>query len=167
MSETIWLFQTARGDMALATTPQQVSRVWLPETPQLPRGTSPDARTATWITRLIERIQLHYMGKPQDFRDVPLDLSGCSEFDTSVYNHLRQNVVSGSTTSYGDLATALGKPGAARAVAGAMRRNPVPLLVPCHRVLAANHGIGGFSGGCGIESKWYLLRAEGAVGPIV
>lgn len=165
MSETIWSFQTARGEMALATTQQQVCRVWLPETPELPKGESPNAKTPAWVTELIGRIKLHYKGKPQDFRDVPLDLSGCSEFDTLVYNHLRQNLVCGSTTSYGELATALGRPGAARAVAGAMRRNPVPLLVPCHRVLAANHGIGGFSGGCGIESKWYLLRAEGAVGP--
>ena len=88
----------------------------------------------------------------------PLDLSIHTEFQRSVWHHLRQ-IPLGRTLSYSELALLLGSPGAARAVGGACGANPIPLIIPCHRVLAANHALGGFSGG--LHWKRKLLALEG------
>jgi O-6-methylguanine DNA methyltransferase len=87
----------------------------------------------------------------------PLDLAG-TEFQKSVWNAL-QRISLGRTRSYGEIARAIGKPKAVRAVGGACGANPVPVLVPCHRVLAANKKLGGFSGG--LDWKRSLLKREG------
>jgi len=87
----------------------------------------------------------------------PLDLSGGTAFQRQVWNQLRK-LRSGETSSYGELARRIGKPGAARAVGGACGANPVPVLVPCHRVLASDGGLGGFSGG--LKWKRLLLARE-------
>jgi O-6-methylguanine DNA methyltransferase len=87
----------------------------------------------------------------------PLDLAG-TEFQKSVWNALRK-ISFGKTKSYGEIARAIGKPKAVRAVGGACGANPVPVLVPCHRVLAANKQLGGFSGG--LDWKRSLLKREG------
>jgi O-6-methylguanine DNA methyltransferase len=88
----------------------------------------------------------------------PLDLAG-TEFQKSVWNALRK-IPAGKTKSYGEIARAIGKPKAVRAVGGACGANPIPVLVPCHRVLAANTKLGGFSGG--LDWKRKLLAREGA-----
>jgi O-6-methylguanine DNA methyltransferase len=93
--------------------------------------------------------------KPQKI--LPLDLAG-TEFQKSVWNALRK-ISTGKTKSYGEIAQAIGRPKAVRAVGGACGANPVPVLVPCHRVLAANGKIGGFSGG--LDRKRDLLAREG------
>ncbi len=87
----------------------------------------------------------------------PLDLVG-TDFQRSVWNALRKTSC-GKTKSYGEIAVAIGKPKAVRAVGGACGANPVPVLIPCHRVLAANGKIGGFSGG--LDWKRDLLAREG------
>jgi O-6-methylguanine DNA methyltransferase len=87
----------------------------------------------------------------------PLDLAG-TEFQKSVWNALRK-ISPGKTKSYGEIAQAIGKPKAVRALGGACGANPVPVLVPCHRVLAANKKLGGFSGG--LDWKRKLLAREG------
>ena len=87
----------------------------------------------------------------------PLDLTG-TEFQQSVWHALRK-ISPGKTKSYGEIAAAIGRPQAVRAVGGACGANPVPVLVPCHRVLAANQKLGGFSGG--LEWKRSLLAREG------
>jgi O-6-methylguanine DNA methyltransferase len=87
----------------------------------------------------------------------PLDLAG-TEFQKSVWNALRK-ITSGKTKSYGEIAQAIGRPKAVRAVGGACGANPIPVLVPCHRVLAANRKLGGFSGG--LDWKRNLLAREG------
>lgn len=95
--------------------------------------------------------------------DVPVDLAGAdlSEFQRHVLLTLRAEVPSGETVTYGELAELAGRPGAARAVGTAMRKNPVQLLIPCHRVVAAN-GIGGYGGGPeGTALKRALLAREG------
>jgi len=89
-----------------------------------------------------------------------LDLAG-TEFQKSVWNALRKIPV-GQTQSYGEIAQAIGRPQAVRAVGGACGANPIPVLVPCHRVLAANKKLGGFSGG--LDWKRRLLAREGAMG---
>ncbi|MCX6100386.1 MAG: methylated-DNA--[protein]-cysteine S-methyltransferase [Candidatus Bipolaricaulota bacterium] len=88
----------------------------------------------------------------------PLDLSGGTEFQCSVWQTLRK-ITQGRTWSYSQVAQAIGKPKAVRAVGGACGANPIPVLVPCHRVLAANSGLGGFSGG--LNWKRALLKREG------
>jgi O-6-methylguanine DNA methyltransferase len=87
-----------------------------------------------------------------------LDWSGKTEFQKSVWRALRK-IRRGQTKSYGEIARAIGKPKAVRAVGGACGANPIPVLVPCHRVLAANGKIGGFSGG--LNRKRDLLKREG------
>jgi O-6-methylguanine DNA methyltransferase len=87
----------------------------------------------------------------------PLDLAG-TEFQKNVWNALRK-ISLGRTKSYSEIAAAVGKPKAVRAVGGACGANPVPVLVPCHRVLAANNKLGGFSGG--LDWKRRLLKREG------
>ena len=87
----------------------------------------------------------------------PLDLAG-TEFQKSVWNALRK-ISTGKTKSYGEIARAIGRPKTVRAVGGACGANPVPVLVPCHRVLAANKKLGGFSGG--LDWKRELLASEG------
>jgi O-6-methylguanine DNA methyltransferase len=88
----------------------------------------------------------------------PLDWSGKTEFQKSVWRALRK-IRRGQTKSYGEIARAIGKPKAVRAVGGACGANPIPVLVPCHRVLAANGKIGGLSGG--LNRKRELLVREG------
>jgi methylated-DNA-[protein]-cysteine S-methyltransferase len=90
----------------------------------------------------------------------PLDLSSGTEFQLSVWKSLLK-IEPGCTQSYGEVAKSIGKPKAVRAVGGACGANPIPLLVPCHRVLAANGKIGGFSGGLGWKGK--LLAREGVI----
>ena len=120
------------------------------------------ARPPTWIAALAERIQAHLGGEPQDFRDVPVDLSELGPFQRQALTALR-DVPPGRTVSYGELAEQLGRPGAARAVGGAMRRNHVLLIVPCHRVLTSGGGLGGFSGAGGVPTKRALLAIERVV----
>ena len=87
----------------------------------------------------------------------PLDLVG-TEFQQSVWHALRK-ISLGKTKSYGEIAAVIGRPQAVRAVGGACGANPIPVLVPCHRVLAANKKLGGFSGG--LDWKRSLLKREG------
>jgi AraC family transcriptional regulator of adaptative response/methylated-DNA-[protein]-cysteine methyltransferase len=90
----------------------------------------------------------------------PFDLSAGTEFQQRVWNALRR-IALGQTNSYAEIAAAIGQPKATRAVGGACGANPVPVLIPCHRVLAANKGLGGFSGG--LDWKRKLLAREGIV----
>lgn len=96
--------------------------------------------------------------KPKKFP--PLDWTGNTEFQKSVWRQM-QKIALGKTKSYGEIAQAIGKPKAVRAVGGACGANPIPVLVPCHRVLAANKKLGGFSGG--LDWKRKLLAREGVV----
>ena|SRR5258708_1125335 len=90
----------------------------------------------------------------------PLDWTGKTEFQKSVWRQMLK-ISTGKTKSYGEISIAIGKPKAVRAVGGACGANPIPVLVPCHRVLAANKKLGGFSGG--LDWKRSLLKREGIV----
>lgn len=104
-----------------------------------------------------EQIGEYLAGDRREF-DVQLDLSTVAGFRREVLLAL-QRVRFGKLLSYGDLAASVGRPGAARAVGGAMAQNPIPILVPCHRVIAADGSLGGFSGG--LHVKRWLHRHEG------
>jgi methylated-DNA-[protein]-cysteine S-methyltransferase len=99
-------------------------------------------------------------GKPADFSGILLDLDGVPSFHRRVYEAARR-IEPGHILTYGVLARIIGADGAARAVGQALARNPFPILVPCHRVLAANGGLGGFSAYGGIGTKRQLLEIEG------
>ena len=90
----------------------------------------------------------------------PLDVSTGTEFQQAVWRELR-NISPGKTKSYGEIAERIGRPKAVRAVGGACGANPIPVLIPCHRVLAANKKLGGFSGG--LDWKRRLLATEGII----
>lgn len=111
-------------------------------------------------TELGRKLTAHLSGKPQDFRDLPLKTDGLSDFSQQVYR-AAQAIPSGHTLTYLELAKKLGKPGAVRAVGGALGKNPFLLVVPCHRILAAGGKLGGFSAPGGGDTKQLLLAAEG------
>ena len=109
---------------------------------------------------LTDRIQAYYRGEPTNFLDViPLDLSTFTPFGQAVLQACHRLSYS-ETNTYGQLAQAVQRPGAARAVGQIMARNPIPLIIPCHRVIAANHKLGGFSGPGGITAKQRMLSLE-------
>ena len=110
-----------------------------------------------WHALTAQALALALQGKIPG-RLPPLDLSAGTDFQQRVWTAM-QTIASGSTRSYGELATAIGQPKAVRAVGGACGANPIPVFVPCHRVLAANRKIGGFS--AGLDWKWKLLAREG------
>lgn len=103
----------------------------------------------------------YFNGRRRRFT-MPVDLSGIdAAFPRAVYETLQRDVRWGETVSYGELAEMAGRPRAARAVGNAMSRNPVPIVVPCHRVIATGGGMGGYTGG--IERKQRLLALERGV----
>ena len=116
------------------------------------------AKISRWHQATVAALKNVLAGRsPRKFP--PLDLAG-TEFQKSVWNALRK-ISTGKTKSYGEIAQAIGRPGAVRAVGGACGANPIPVLVPCHRVLAANKKLGGFSGGLNWKRK--LLTREGVM----
>jgi methylated-DNA-[protein]-cysteine S-methyltransferase len=100
-------------------------------------------------------------GEAIDLAAVALDMAGVPSFDRRVYEVAR-TIAPGVTLSYGDIAARLSAPGEARAVGQALGQNPFPLVVPCHRVLAAGGKVGGFSANGGIATKLRLLSIERA-----
>lgn len=106
----------------------------------------------------IER-QLHQYSDGKSVRwNIPLDLSSGTEFQQKVW-HALATIPRGETRSYGWVAKKIGKPGASRAVGAACGANPVPIIIPCHRVIAGDGSIGGFGGG--LPMKRRLLKSEG------
>jgi methylated-DNA-[protein]-cysteine S-methyltransferase len=102
-----------------------------------------------------------FAGRRHGF-ELPLDLEGVDGFRRAVLETLVARVDWGETVSYGELAAMAGRPRAARAVGSAMRNNPIPFVIPCHRVIAAGHKIGGYGGGRNaIRLKRELLAREG------
>ena len=100
-------------------------------------------------------------GEAIDLSFVTLDVERVAPFERSVYERARA-IPSGATRTYGEIAAELGDPGAARAVGQALGRNPFPIVIPCHRVLAAGAGLGGFSAAGATATKARLLEIEGA-----
>jgi methylated-DNA-[protein]-cysteine S-methyltransferase len=169
------LFDTAIGRCAIAWSDRGVTGVQLPEATDAETagrirrhlGRSASTRPAEppgEVGRTIEGLRALVAGDRAGaaaLAAAALDERGVPEFERRVYRHLR-TVGAGETTTYGEIANWLGEPGAAQAVGRAMARNPWVLLVPCHRVLAGDGGLGGYSGPGGVEQKRRLLEIEGA-----
>lgn len=115
--------------------------------------------TAGGTDRIDEEIREFFRGRRTDLRDIPLDLTDCTAFQRRVYEATRR-IPFGKVATYGQIAKAIGQPDAQRAVGQALGRNPIGLVIPCHRVVAAD-GLGGFTGG--LEHKKRLLRFEGVL----
>lgn len=115
----------------------------------------------TFIRSAIEAVARLLAGGREDLSSIPVDLGDLPEFERKVLEATMAIPV-GETRTYGELASGLGTPGAARAVGRALGRNPVPIIVPCHRVLASNGGSGGFSAPGGASTKLKMLEIEGA-----
>ena len=108
---------------------------------------------------LVTRLRAYARGERQDFSDVPVDLAGATPFERRVVALCRR-IPFGGTLTYGQLAAQAGSPRAARAVGNVMRSNRCPLVVPCHRVVPATSGLGGYSAGEGVRTKLRLLEME-------
>jgi methylated-DNA-[protein]-cysteine S-methyltransferase len=109
------------------------------------------------IEKAKSQLAEYFAGKRKTF-DLPIELQG-TEFQKSVWKVI-DDIKFGETLTYADIAARIGKPKASRAVGGAVGANPVPLFVPCHRVLGANGKITGYSGGEGLPTKRQLLKLE-------
>ena len=165
------LFDTALGRCGIAWGPGGIVGVELPGSddratrrrilrahPGAVEATPPPA-----VTDAIDAITRLLGGDPDDLATVVLDMTGVPEFNRRVYDVARA-IPPGQTLSYGEVAARLGERGAAQAVGQALGRNPFPIVVPCHRVLAAGGAVGGFSAPGGTRTKLRLLSIEGALG---
>jgi methylated-DNA-[protein]-cysteine S-methyltransferase len=160
------LFETAIGTCGVAWSERGLTRVQLPESDResterrLSKGGATAAVPPPDIAAVIDELWRYFAGERTAFAAAELDLSGANSFELRVYQAARA-LGWGETASYGEIAKRIGDPGAARAVGQALARNPIPVIVPCHRVLASGHGIGGFSAHGGTTTKERLLALEG------
>ena len=163
------LFDTVIGRCGIAWGDRGLIGVQLPEsTPGAAwarlRRRFPDAVEAeptAEVEKVIERIRDLLAGGRDDLSDIPLDLASQPAFNLRVYEIARA-IAPGETSTYGEVARAMGEPGAARAVGKALGENPWPIVVPCHRVLGSSGSMGGFSAPGGAETKARLLTIEKA-----
>jgi len=110
---------------------------------------------------LVKRLQAFAEGTEDDFRDVPVDMADCTDFQRAVLNQCRR-IPRGTVCTYGALASRAGAPRAARAAGNVMARNRIPLIIPCHRVVGGGGRLGGYSAPDGLRLKRRLLQLEGA-----
>lgn len=163
------LFESAIGTCAIAWGPRGIHGV------QLPMGSAEKTRgrmrqrygdidegePPREVQQAIARITALLAGKPDDLADIALDLDSVPPFHRGVYDIARR-IPPGQTLTYGDIAKQLGGVELSREVGQALGRNPCPIVVPCHRVLAAGNKPGGFSANGGVETKLKMLAIEGA-----
>ncbi|MGW5634979.1 methylated-DNA--[protein]-cysteine S-methyltransferase [Streptomyces sp. NPDC003832] len=123
-------------------------------------GEPVEAPGSPLLAEAIRQVEAYFAGERHEF-ELPLDWSLISGFNRQVLRELATGVPFGSVVGYGDLAGRVGQPGAAQAVGTAMGANPLPVVVPCHRVVERDGGIGGFGGG--LETKRRLLALEGVL----
>lgn len=117
-------------------------------------------RSSKYTAKVKQQVYEYLNGERIHF-EITLDLSSLSEFQKRVLL-TTSKIPHGQTLTYSDIAKQLGKPKAARAVGQALGHNPIPIVIPCHRVIASNGSLGGYSAGSGLESKARLLALEGA-----
>jgi methylated-DNA-[protein]-cysteine S-methyltransferase len=171
------LFDTAIGECGVAWNARGLCGVQLPEKDRgqtelrlaVKCHSTNAAEVPPWIQALVSDIQRYLAGQPVDFSGVTVDLDSVDDFRQKLYAALR-GIGAGHTVTYGELAKQLDLPGweGARDVGEAMGKNPMPIVIPCHRVLAAGNKPGGFSAYGGTATKQKLLALEGVsleIGP--
>ena len=157
-------FETPIGRCAIRWTEAGIARVLLPRASGR-EGAAYETGLPVpgFVGEAIEGIVALLSGEPRDLRGVPLDWTGIDDFRRDVYAATRE-VGPGSTASYGQIANGIGRADAARDVGTALARNPFAIVVPCHRIVAANGALTGFSAPGGIALKRKMLELEGAPG---
>jgi len=159
------IFPTELGWMGLAGAGERLRRLTFGNESSVAarRALALPARAAVrddvWYGELAERLQAYARGARDDFRDVQIDAAIYTEFQRRVVDLCRQ-IPPGATLSYGRLARLAGRAGAARAVGNVMRSNPLPLVVPCHRVVAGDGRLHGYSAAGGLSTKRKLIEME-------
>jgi methylated-DNA-[protein]-cysteine S-methyltransferase len=162
-------FASAIGECAIAWNDVGLTAVWLPEATReaLRRrvrrhaGDASETPPSGAVAEVVDGIGRLLRGEHVGFDDAVLDLSHTDAFDRRVYA-LARAIPAGRVLTYGDIAAQLGAPDAARAVGQSLGRNPWPIVVPCHRVVAAGNALGGFSAPGGALTKRRLLAIERA-----
>ncbi len=165
-------YQSPLGKITLAATDKGLAGVWFEGQRHLPSqlliSTEGDnTQCAAWssdpdhpvLKKAALQLNEYFAGKRSSF-DLPLDLTYGTPFQQSVWQALLA-IPCGVTASYGEVSARIGKPSAVRAVGAAIGRNPVSVIVPCHRVMGANGSLTGYAGG--LDKKTALLRLEGAL----
>jgi methylated-DNA-[protein]-cysteine S-methyltransferase len=153
-------FDSPLGRMLLAATDRGLAGVWFEGQKHGPdAGGWPEDPAHPVLVEAAAQLRAYFAGERDTF-DLPLDLQAGTPFQQSVWNALRA-IPTGGTTSYAQLARGLGKASAARAIGAAVGRNPLSVVVPCHRVLGTGGALTGYAGG--LERKTALLRLEGAL----
>jgi methylated-DNA-[protein]-cysteine S-methyltransferase len=164
MNQPMVTFETPLGRCAIRWTDTGITGVLLPGRRPLPGPAFEDgADIPPFVRRAIEGIVAVMAGESRDLREVTLDERGMDPFRRVVYAATRE-IAPGTTRSYGEVARAIGRPDGARDVGAALARNPFPIVVPCHRVVAANGALTGFSAPGGLATKRRMLELEGAPG---
>lgn len=165
------LFDTAIGSCGIAWSKGGVTRLVLPEANRAATESRLKARAVAAragelpasIGRVVNDIQRYARGERVDFSSVAVDLAGVDQFRRSVYETIR-SLGWGETATYGEIARRIGAPDA-RDVGQALSQNPIPLIIPCHRIVASDGRLGGFSAYGGTLTKERLLALEGADAP--
>ncbi len=159
---------TPLGNLTLVASPNGLAGAWFDNQRHLPPALAaqlagqnalwPEQATHPILQEAVKQLTAYFAGQKNGF-DLPLDLSAGSEFQQAVWQALLA-IERGSTTSYGALSASIGRPSAVRAVGGAIGRNPLSIIVPCHRVIGSTGSLTGYAGG--LERKIALLQLEGA-----
>lgn len=164
------LIETELGWFGLAWSAAGIARAYLPgEEPETlrsrmarhgPEIAPQEGSVPVFVTKARSLIADYARGVPVSFAGLPLDLAGVGEFNRRVYEDI-VGLAWGETTTYGDVARRMGDVVLSRAVGQAMGSNPIPLIIPCHRVLASGGKTGGFSAPGGARAKLRMLALEG------
>ena len=113
------------------------------------------------VERVLAQLREYFAGDRSNF-NLPVDISQLTPFQRSVLD-VACRIAPGQVWTYQRIAEELGRPRASRPVGGALAHNPIPIVIPCHRVVASDGSLGGYSGGSGLKAKRWLLRLEGAL----
>ncbi|MGH8859305.1 MAG: methylated-DNA--[protein]-cysteine S-methyltransferase [Polaromonas sp.] len=157
-------YESPLGRMILAATDKGLAGLWFEGQRHLPPQLVepivwPSKPDHPVLKKVVRQLSEYFAGRRTDF-DVPLDLAYGTAFQQSVWQALLA-IPQGGTLSYGEVSQRIGKPAAVRAVGAAVGRNPVSIIVPCHRVLGSNGSLTGYAGG--LHRKTALLKLEGAL----
>ena len=146
------------GDLLLVAHAQALCGCWFADQADIPAWAdgAVESTDQRWLQAARAQLQDYFDGRRRDF-ELPLDLDRGTAFQQSVWRALAV-IPFGQTTSYGQLAQTLGQPRAVRALGGAVGRNPIAIILPCHRVIGADGRLTGYSGG--LARKTFLLRLE-------
>ena len=157
-------FQSPLGVIVLAASSKGLAGLWFNDQRHLPRELGgpvvwPDEPEHPLLKKVSRQLTEYFAGERTRF-DVPLDLAYGTAFQQSVWRALL-DIAPGHTASYGEISARIGNPSAVRAVGAAVGRNPVSIIVPCHRVVGADGSLTGYAGG--LDRKTALLKREGAL----